>query len=381
MTTSESLPQDGLFICAGEAGADLLFSSPPEPDPGQLVRGNWWKYCTGGQAANVAIWLRSVFRADRGNEAALTQNSHWLVAKVGEDSAGAMLKRALLKHGVDRTLFLDVTASTQLSCIRVCQLPRTATTCDAEVAGERAIIDMPGASSLLTASEVQRAVRRILNECELSSSCSKSIFIGALGMLDAFEQSSDVVEMLLWLKRKDFTIYADAAGDRSVHNRDSRKQLARLLAHVDYFLPSEVEAYSLIDETRDFESDQRIERLRWLGQMLREQYKCANIIIKAKSRGAYIVNDGKGTIVPVGKIDVSPKDATGAGDAWVAGFIAAKSRHACTVNAVCIGHELARICLQNTGATGGSMKQGTSYEFLCRSARANVAWREEDQAK
>ena len=86
--------------------------------------------------------------------------------------------------------------------------------------------------------------------------------------------------------------------------------LAPCLHHVDIFIPSIVEAQQLTG----------MSEYREIAQFFRDNYNIQTIAIKMGENGSYVSTPETELLVPAYSVNVV--DATGAGDAYVAGFLA-----------------------------------------------------------
>lgn len=127
---------------------------------------------------------------------------------------------------------------------------------------------------------------------------------------------------------------------------------ARVLPHLDYFVPSLYEAQAItgLSDIHDI-----VGRFHELG--------CPNVLIKQGAEGVYAsCKDFCGTVPTF--LDVPVLDTTGAGDNFVAGFLTALLEGKDTFSAVQYGNAVASICVGAVGATAGVRDRAQIDAFL-----------------
>lgn len=119
----------------------------------------------------------------------------------------------------------------------------------------------------------------------------------------------------------------------------NRQALLDIVALVDVFLPSEIEAVALA-ETSDLGAAARF--FATLGP--------AVVVIKRASEGSLVAADGVVTVVETDA--VTPVDSTGAGDAFCGAFAAHHLLHGDAVEAARAGSAAARVAISDFGIAG-----------------------------
>jgi sugar/nucleoside kinase (ribokinase family) len=158
---------------------------------------------------------------------------------------------------------------------------------------------------------------------------------GYLGLLPECEP--ELPRLFATIKRRTgVKILLDTGGNPK---RDAHL-LQRLLPFVDIFLPSLDEARILTGEN----APGRIVR------KLREWSAPGVVGVKLGSQGCYIDHDGEAQLLPAQRVRVVV-DATGAGDAFVAGFLAATLRGYEPFAAARIANTIAADCVRAVGAS------------------------------
>jgi ribokinase len=122
------------IVVIGNANIDLTTYVPRAPEAGETVLGTHFSTGMGGKGANQAVAA-----ARAGSDVAL-------IARVGQDSFGEMMTRALTAEGLDLTQLTEVEGPSGVATIWVDSL------------GENRIAVFPGASSSLTAKDAQSSV-------------------------------------------------------------------------------------------------------------------------------------------------------------------------------------------------------------------------------
>lgn len=122
------------IVVIGNANVDLTTYVPRTPEAGETVLGTHFSTGMGGKGANQAVAA-----ARAGADVAL-------IARVGQDSFGALMTRALTAEGLDLTQLTEVEGPSGVATIWV------------DSAGENRIAVFPGASSSLTAEDARSSL-------------------------------------------------------------------------------------------------------------------------------------------------------------------------------------------------------------------------------
>lgn len=294
-------------VVAGLAVADIIglpIDRKSFPRPGGLKFLDSVTLTTGGNVSNVGIDLaRLGFRT-----AAIT--------RVGNDSLGRFIAQHYRAHGVD-TEGVIMDANAQTSATMVCVGPD----------GERSFLHTRGCMANFRAQDV-------LDHLPLVKK-AKVLAFGYLGLLP--ETEKEFGPLFQAVKEKtSVKILLDTGG----HPRASLRAMKSFLPLVDYFLPSYEEASELTGKTGPEE----------IVRFLRKAGATGIIGIKLGNKGAYLA-DGTTTwsIKPTRVKNVV--DATGAGDAFVAGFLAATLRGFNAAEAAQKAAAIAASCVTAVGAS------------------------------
>jgi sugar/nucleoside kinase (ribokinase family) len=164
---------------------------------------------------------------------------------------------------------------------------------------------------------------------------SRVLALGYLGLLPECEPALPSVFRRL-RKETGVRILLDTGGNP----RRDPGLLKRLLPQVDMFLPSFEEAVALTGRSTPA---QIVAACRTAG--------AAGVVgIKLGARGCYVDHGGRSSTIPARKVR-TVVDATGAGDAFVAGFVAATIRGADPFEAARFGNAVAASCVTALGAS------------------------------
>lgn len=261
-------------VCAGILVADLFV--PPLsrlPEPGELLVTDGFLSDTGGCAANTATCL-----ARLGLEVSI-------VGRVGNDSFGDFIDQDLRRKGVGTT---GLTRSTDHGTSQTVILP--------VVGVDRRYIHTIGANADLTAHDIDRS---LLSQARI-------LYLGGYLVLPSLRQS-ELAEVLRFARSQGVRTVLDIVAPAGADTL-SLAALGDLLPHVDVFLPNDEEARVLTGET---------EPRRQAAQFVAAG--CRIAIITRGPHGALLMSARQTIEAPAAPMDAI--DASGAGDAFAAGFI------------------------------------------------------------
>jgi sugar/nucleoside kinase (ribokinase family) len=283
-------------------GRPVNMQAPPKPGGLQYV--DSITLTTGGNVLNCGIDLAKLgFRVGA-------------IARVGHDAFGQYIVDRLRQHGVE-------TAG-----ITVDRRQQTAST--------MALVDGTGERTFLHARGCLRNFRPrdILDRLPVLKSARIFAF-GYLGLLPECEPKlGDLFRTIK--ERTGVSIMLDTGGNP----RRNVALLKEVLPWVDYFIPSLEEAISLTGE----KAPARIVRA------LVRAGAAGVVGVKLGSRGCYIACDGMEVTIPAVKVR-HVVDSTGAGDAFVSGFLAGTIRGFDPFAAAKIGNAVAASCVTAVGAS------------------------------
>jgi sugar/nucleoside kinase (ribokinase family) len=227
------------------------------------------------------------------------------IGKVGADAFGDFILRSLAADGVAiEGMTRSETSSTSFTFVMVSN------------DGERTFFHTIGANGTLSEPDLRR---------ELIAECGIVHVAGALLMprLDG----EPTTRLMRWARKQGITTALDTVWDASGRWLET---IGATLPYVDYFLPSVEEARAMTGRN---EADDVARALLDRG--------VGTVVLKMGAEGSYVRTEATGLRLPALKVPVA--DTTGAGDAYVGGFLAG----------VAMGWEVER-CAQLATATGAA---------------------------
>jgi len=243
------------------------------PEKGKLVLFDELEIHAGGCANNTAIAL------------ARLDISAGAMGKVGSDAFGNQIVQTLTHNGVDTAgIQRDVHTSTSFTFVTVAS------------DGERTFYHYIGANGELCETDLNwELIKR-----------AKILHIAGALVMPRFD-GQPMANVLQKAKALGITTSLDTAYDATGKWLDT---LEPCLPYIDIFLPSILEAQHLTGLSEHQE----------IVQFFRNTYELHTIAIKMGENGSYVSTPEAEHVVPAYPVNVV--DATGAGDAYVAGFLA-----------------------------------------------------------
>ena len=243
------------------------------PEKGKLALFDELEIHTGGCANNTALAL------------ARLGISAGAMGKIGTDAFGDLILQALTDNGVDATgIRQDADVSTSFTFVAIAS------------DGERTFYHYIGANGELCEADLNWELIKTTKILHIAGALVMPRFDGA-----------PMANVLRETKRLGITTSLDTAYDATGKWMET---LEPCLHHVDIFMPSIVEAQQLTG----------LSECREIAQFLRNHYSIQTIAIKMGENGSHISTPETEFSVPAYPVNVL--DATGAGDAYVAGFLA-----------------------------------------------------------
>jgi len=289
------------FLCVGLVVCDILVK-PVCADALRVdsSRIDTLELCPGGDAMNVACNLSRL-----GLDVTL-------VGRVGEDGFGRLIRDELTKAGVTDALIVDGTQATSTSLVLI------------EENGERHFLYYGKTNDMLRRDDVPDVLLRQARHMHIGSAF-------ALRSLDG----DGMVSLLRDAKQLGVTTSLDTTCDTEGVWYGKIKEG---LPFIDFFMPS-------IDEARSISqafSPEEIERF-----FQRTGIGC--LVIKLGERGCYVTDfTRRATIDPYP--EKQKLDTTGAGDAFVAGFLSGIAQRKDIFHCGRRGNALAARCIEGYGA-------------------------------
>jgi len=291
--------------CIGILVADVV-AKPVDvlPERGRLVLASQFELHTGGCAANTGVGL------------ARLGISTALAGKVGKDGFGDFLLRALAREGLDmRYVVQTEEASTSGTMVMVAS------------DGERSFIHHIGANGVLRREDISDALLR----------SSKVVHVAGALLMPSLD-GSPTADVLRTAKEAGAITCLDTAWDAQGR---WMKAIAPALPYVDYFVPSFEEAKMLVPGLT--EPEEVAKALREAGARV--------VVLKMGERGCYVQSEEESFYAPAYRVPVA--DATGAGDAFAAGWIAGLVLGWDLRSTAKLANAVGACCVMAIGATAG----------------------------
>lgn len=191
--------------------------------------------------------------------------------------------------------------------------------------GERHFVVQKGAGHRLKSRDISD---RILEKNDL-------LYIGSIGGFDGFD-GEELRDLLLRAKRCNMITVADATG---VMDEEMKRNVEMEYPYLDIFLPSMCEARKLAGD----------ETVKACAAFFMEK-GIKTVVIKDGENGAFLFEGDRAERIPAFKAKAA--DTTGAGDAFVAGFLAALSRGHGIEACIKAGNAAGAICVTKVGSSG-----------------------------
>ena len=255
----------------------------------------------GGDAFNVAVNLTSL-----GVDASLA-------GRIGEDDLGDWLKRHTETYGVDIKFLKKVAMPSSVTLVLIGK------------EGDRNLVSYRGACHSFVEEDLPDSSFKDYDIFYLGSAFDLPKLDGQ-GMTRLFER----------VKKAGLKIFLDTTKDLTPGDFET---LSPALSYVDIFMPSENEArgltgYTDMEKAADFF----------------HRYGPKIVVIKMGSKGCLVSMEGEKESFPAYKADIV--DTTGAGDAFVSGFIAAYVKGYAIADCARIANAAGAICVGQIGASG-----------------------------
>lgn len=256
-----------------------------------------------------------------------------LASAVGDDAVGRFVRTELEARGVN-TRLLAAEPGTRTS----------ATILTIRSDGQRPNFHALGASSRFA----------LTDDVTEAAKAAKFVHWGAVG--GARVDGGPGAALLATAKTAGATVICDLIGP----NKRTMDELARLLPHVDYFMPNMGEALQLAGTT-----EPRTAADRFLAMGARA------CIFKWGERGSYIAERGEAFTLSAHAIDVV--DTTSCGDSYCAGFVAALDRGFTLRDACRFATATAALVAQGLGTLGKLVDFDTTLSYMRTAPLAEAA--------
>ena len=303
-------------VCLGIMVADVVGRPVWSlPEPGRLVLVDEMSLHTGGCAVNSASVLARLGIATE------------VIGKVGTDPFGDYLIRELKKRGVcTRGVGRDRGVGTSVTMVMV----------DPE--GERSFIHYIGANARLSLDDVDLA---IIEQASILHIAGALVLPGIDGQPTA--------ELLQRAHKAGMTTFLDTVWDATGR---WMKVLETCLPYLDYFTPSLPEAQAITGLRDPVEVSRRL-----LDQGI------GVVALKMGADGCLVMTSARQSIrLPAFRVEVV--DATGAGDAFTAGFITGVWHGWNLEETTRFANAVGALCVTGLGALGGIRDLEETLEFM-----------------
>jgi sugar/nucleoside kinase (ribokinase family) len=304
------------IICLGILVADIV-GRPLRavPDPGRLVLVDEMSLHTGGCAINTATALARLGLPVE------------VIGKIGVDSFGDFVLNALAERNIGtRGITRDKEVGTSATMVMVAP------------DGERRFVHYIGANAQLT-----------LEDIDLSMVEAGSILHVAGSLVMPGIDGQPTAELLRHARLAGVTTFLDTVWDDTGRWMDI---LAPCLPHIDYFVPSLPEGQALtgLDDPTEVARTLLERGVRTVG-------------LKMGMDGCLVMS-GEGRVIRLPAFEVDVMDATGAGDAFAAGFIAGVWQGWPIEKTARFANAVGALCVTGLGASGGVRSLSETLSFM-----------------
>ena len=303
------------IVCIGTALVDSIIKGfDPKSVSASGYRAMSGSLNVGGEAANEAI------------TAAKMGMKTSILCFLGEDQAGEMIVNTLKSHGVDT-----------FGAVREADHPTPVTTMFVNDDGSRKSITNQAHRYNF---HPERYTDRFKN--------AKAIILGSL-FRAPFDDPVIIKSVLNAAKEAGILTFADTKLPN--FHPLSLDALKDCLLLIDYITPNE-------DEAAYYTGEDNPEKMADVFL----SFGIKNVIIKLGSKGCYFKNTETSLFLPA--FDIDAKDATGAGDSFVAGFACERLRGASDTDALKFGNACGAVCTTAVGATTAVRDRDQIIDFL-----------------
>ena len=288
------------------------------PARGELVLVDSVRPYLGGCAANTGVGLQCLGIATR------------VVGRVGHDGFGGFVRSELERHGVGCEVQVDAQAPTSATLVAVAS------------DGERSFVHCTGANATATAEDFEPALDAAIADG------ARLLHIAGHGLLPRFD-GEGCSRLLRRARERGLLTSLDTAGTPC---EAWCQNLRATLPHLDYFVPSQNEAQHLFPDAK---SPQELAKY-----LLESGVGC--VALKMGERGSF-VSDGRQSH-HVEAFHVEALDATGAGDAFAAGFLCGVLQGCGLEESARLGSACGALCATQMGTVAGYRSLQETREWM-----------------
>jgi len=293
-------------VCIGSVTTDILISPVDNlPAPGVLQSISGLNILVGGCAANAAIDMSKIGVPSK------------LVCKIGTDALGALVKKSVEDTGIDtKGLIIDGNVQTTTSIVCIASN------------GERSFLYAPASVASMTREEIPMDY---LNDCDI-------VFVSGANLLTSFD-GAPCAGFLKEMQQKGKYTVMDTAWD---FDDIWLPKVKDSIKYLDLFMPSVEEAEKISGQT---EHEKMADFFFELG--------AKSVIIKLGKSGAYVCENTDKRFISKSFLVKSPKDTTGAGDAFCAGFLSGLAMGKGFEDSAVLANATGAHCVMEVGASTG----------------------------
>ena len=316
------MTKEKTIVCLGIMVADVV-GRPLRaiPEPGRLVLVDEMSLHTGGCAINAATALARLGLPVE------------IIGKIGVDAFGDFLLNTLLGRGIGaRGVKRDAQAGTSSTMVMV------------EPDGERRFVHYIGANAHLNLEDVDPSMIQ-----------GASILHVAGSLVMPGIDGKPTAELLRMARAAGVTTFLDTVWDDTGR---WMKILEPCLPHVDYFVPSLPEAQALTGLREPIDAAQAL-----------LEYGVGTVGLKMGAEGCLVVSRSGDrcslpAVIHLPAFQVEVVDATGAGDAFAAGFITGVWEGWSLERTARFANAVGALCVTGLGATGGVRSLQETLQFI-----------------
>jgi len=271
----------------------------------------------GGCAANTGIGLQTLGIPTK------------VAGKVGNDGFGSFIKGELETHGVDAAgVVEDETTPTSATMVMV------------RSDAERAFLHCTGANATFAINDFDV---ELLNGATL-------LHIAGHGLMPNFD-GSQCAQLLKIARERGVKTCLDTAG---APDGVWTENLRQTLPYLDYFVPSLHEVRHFVPEAQ--QSDPQAVAAFFIEAGVKV------VALKMGERGSLVTDGTQSYIVP--PFSVAAVDATGAGDAFAAGFVCGVLNGFDLETSACLGNAAGALCVTKVGTVAGYKSLAATLDFI-----------------
>lgn len=246
--------------------------------------------------------------------------------KVGCDGFGDFILKTLANEGIDtRGMLRDTSANTSFTFVMIAP------------DGERAFFHYLGANATYTIDDI---------DFDIIAS-SRILHVGGSFIMPRLD-GQPTADLLKRAREMGVLTCLDTVYNGDI---DAFTILKPSLLYLDYFLPSIDEARLMTNQTEP----------RDVARFLMDQ-GVGTVALKMGAEGSFVMSNGFEKHIPAFRTDVI--DTSGAGDSWIAGFLAGVAKGFDLETCARLGSAMGALCCREIGTTAGLKGWKETIEFM-----------------